>query len=208
MFIVIEGIDGAGKGRQRTELVRFLSDKNLQIVTTDFPDHEGKIYKHLIHPALHEEYYMNDQAWFLAFMLDQLLWKEKIINAIGSHSNYFISDGYFTTTLAYQCELGGVMTLQDAEDLALKLALPKPDLIIFIDVDPDIAMQRKMDEEGHDEGLDIFERNIAKQHRLRKAFLNMSKNNVWTNWSVVNGNGPIEEVKQEVVEALKNFNLI
>jgi dTMP kinase len=208
MFIVIEGIDGAGKGRQRNELVRLFSDRSGEVGTTDFPDHQGKVYKHIIHPALHEEFELSNQAWFLAFALDQLLWKDRIADSIGSNTKHFISDGYFTTTLAYQCKLSNVMTVKEAISFAEMFGIPKPDLIIFLDVDPKVAMQRKMDEEGHDEGLDIFERSVQKQEKLRKGFLELAEQNDWTNWSVVDGSDSIEEVTQKIVELLKNHKYL
>jgi dTMP kinase len=208
MFIVIEGIDGAGKGRQRNELVRLYSDTNSNVGTTDFPDHEGQVYKHIIHPALHEELELSSQAWFLAFVLDQLLWKKRIEDSIGSKTRHFVSDGYFTTTLAYQCKLSKVMTVDEAISFAEKFGIPKPDMIVFLDVDPKVAMQRKLAEEGHEEGLDIFERSIEKQENLRKGFLELAEQNDWTKWAVVDGNHSIQEVTQEIVKVLKKHKYL
>lgn len=208
MFIVLDGIDGAGKGRQRSELVSKLSNTKQKVQTTDFPDHQGEIYKHVIHPALHEEISLSPQAWFLAFILDQLLWKDKIDETIGNDKAHFISDGYFTTTLAYQCKLSKVMNITDALELAEKFEVPKPDLVIFIDVDPKVAMSRKMGEEGHDEGLDIFERNISKQQKLRQAFTELANENTWTDWEIVDGNLSIEEVNNMIIKILNNKNLL
>lgn len=208
MFIVLDGIDGAGKGRQRSELVSKLSNNQQDVVTTDFPDHQSEIYKHVIHPALHEEIHLSPQAWFLAFILDQLLWKDKIDRAIGDKQHHFISDGYFTTTLAYQCKLSKVMAIEEALELASKFEIPKPDLVIYIDVDPKVAMSRKMVEDGHDEGLDIFERNISKQQKLRQAFKYLAKDNVWTDWEVVDGSLSIEEVNNAIIKILNKKKLL
>lgn len=208
MFIVIDGIDGAGKGRQRTELVKYLTDKQHVVSTTDFPDHEGQIYKHIIHPALHEEFEMKPQTWFLSFMLDQLLWADKINKSVKSKSKHFISDGYFTTTMVYQCLLTKVMSVKDALKLAKKFELPRPDVIVYVDVDPEIAMKRKLAEDGHEEGLDIFERNIKKQRKLRESFLKLAHDNTWTKWVVVDGNQSIEEVRDSIILSLENLKLI
>jgi len=208
MFVVIDGIDGAGKGRQRAELVNFLADKDFEVTTTDFPDHQGQIYKNIIHPALHEEIEMTPQTWFLAFVLDQLLWSSKINPAIGSKDKHFISDGYFTTTLAYQCKLSKVMSVEEALGLATRFGLPVPDFVIFLDVDPKVAMARKMDEEGHDEGLDIFERSLKKQQKIREAFLELAKEQAWTKWEVIDGNGSIEEVNKSIRNTLSKHKII
>lgn len=208
MFIVLDGIDGAGKGRQRYELVNYLTDRNLQVSTTDFPDHEGQIYKDIIHPALHEEFDMTPHSWFLAFVLDHLLWSSRISPTIKSKKKHFVSDGYFTTTLAYQSKLQKVLTLEESLQFAKRFKMPVPDVVIFLDVDPEVAMQRKLEEEGHDEGLDIFERSLKKQQQIRKAFLDLAKGQVWTKWFIVDGNQTIEEVAISIKKVLLDNRFI
>ena len=70
MFIVLEGIDGAGKGRQRNELVAMLKGKIKDLHTVDFPDHKGTLYRELIKPALLEKISLNKSAWFLGFAIE------------------------------------------------------------------------------------------------------------------------------------------
>ncbi|HLD03671.1 MAG TPA: hypothetical protein VJC17_02770, partial [Candidatus Dojkabacteria bacterium] len=72
MFIVLEGIDGAGKGLQRNEIISLLQDKVKQLFSTEFPDHKSVIYNALIHPGLHQEIELTPSALFLSFLLDQL----------------------------------------------------------------------------------------------------------------------------------------
>lgn len=198
MFIVIEGIDGAGKGRQREELVAALSSDQI-IDTVGFPDHDSVIYHHVIHPAIHDEISIDSKTLFSAFALDQLLWKEKIKKTVKSKTEHFIADGYFTTNIAYQCILEKALQVEDALDYAKLLSIPIPDLVIFLDVDPKIAMQRKLNEEGHTEGLDKYEGSIKKQELLRKAFKNMASDNIFGKWVVINGDKSIEEVRDSII---------
>jgi dTMP kinase len=208
MLIVLEGIDGAGKGKQRLEVVKLLQSKIRKLTTFEFPNHQSPIYKHLIHPALHEEIKLNPASWFLSFALDQILQSDMISDSIKSKSNYCIVDGYFTTTIAYQCIMNKSYTVKQALDFAKQFGIPKPDISIFIDADPVIAQKRKMKEEGHDEGMDIFERSLEKQKKIQSAFLKMAKNSTLSKWLIVDGNGTIEEVTQNIMQTLNKHKLI
>lgn len=208
MFIVIEGIDGAGKGRQRSELVAHLSDLVPELTTVDFPDHNSPIYEELIHPALHEERELTPAGWFLSFALDQILWQKKIAEAVGSKEKYFIVDGYFTTTLVYQCILNEFYSLDKALEFADMFEMPKPDMVVYLEVDPEVAMGRKQDEEGHEEGLDIFERSLEKQKKINAGFLKLAETEKFGNWEVIDGNGTIEEVRANIIKVLEDKNII
>lgn len=205
MFIVLDGIDGAGKGRQRLELCKYLEDKVKKLSTVDFPNHKSPIYKHLIHPALHEEIKLNSSSWLLSFVLDQILMADQINKSVGSKTEYFVADGYFTTTIAYQCLMSKLFAMDEMLDLAKMVKMPKPDIAIFIDVDPKLAMKRKAKEDGHDEGMDIFERDLSKQKLLRAAFKKMVKESILCKWDVVDGSKSIGEVTQSIIKKL-NIN--
>jgi thymidylate kinase len=204
MFIVLEGIDGAGKGRQRIELIEKLKrDKpQIKIVSIEFPDHNGFLYKELIKPVLLEKKSASKYSMFLAFALDQSLFQEEIMNAKGSKDVHFICDGYFTTNLVYNCLLNKYFSIEDALGLAKTFGINQPDVSIFIDVDPEICLQRKKKELGHEMGLDIYERSIEKQRILRKAYKEMINNKIFGEWLEVNGNGDIEEVSDLIYRKL------
>jgi dTMP kinase len=208
MFIVLEGIDGAGKGRQRNEIITLLQDSVQELGTTDFPDHKGVLYNHIIHPALHEEIDLSASSWFLTFALDQVIWQPKIIDSIRSKTHFFIADGYFTTNLVYQCIINKNVKLEDALHFANVFGIKQPDITIFIDVDPEIAMERKLNEEGHDEGLDINERSLNKQINIRKGYHELINNKVFGKWAIVDGNGTIEDVKNKIISTLVDQNII
>lgn len=208
MFIVIEAIDGAGKGLQRNEISAYLAKKVKNLTTKDFPDHQSIIYQQLIHPALHEEIQLSKSAMFLAFALDQIMWQDKILPTLGSKTDYFIADGYFTTNLVYQCLMAKNFELDDAIKFATTFGIAVPDLIIYLDVDPEVAMERKMKEEGHDEGLDIYERSLQKQQQIRAGFKQMVKNQTFGKWTEVDGMGSITEVTQNIIAALNKLQII
>jgi thymidylate kinase len=202
MFLVIEGIDGAGKGRQRNEITALLKPKFKKLHSLEFPDHQGILYKELIKPALLEKISLSPAAMFISFCLDQLLYQEKVKAARGSKSEYMLCDGYFTTNLAYNVYVNKMFTARQALGFAADFGLAPADLNIFIDVTPETAWQRKKLEPGHEQGLDINERDLAKQAKIRKAYLTMAKQGIFGPWEVVDGNGSIAEVTANIMKVL------
>lgn len=200
MFIVLESIDGGGKGEQRKQLEKFMIAKGLTVKTMEFPDHSTSVWNDYLHPALHGEKYLTPGAWFSAFAFEKFLWEEELKKYKEDRNNFFIADGYYTTTLAYQCMLQNCPSLEFGLQFAEEFNIVKPDLAVFLDVHPKTAMERKRHEEGKhgDSNKDIFESNIEKQQSLHNAFSRMVKDQVWCKWVSIDGNGTIPEVRDSI----------
>lgn len=112
----------------------------------------------------------------------------------------FIADRYFTTNLVYNCN--NKFSLKDGLELAEKLKIAIPDFVVFLDVSPQTAMERKLKEEGHEHGLDLAESDIEKQEEIYSRYQKLIKNNVFAPWVVVNGEKSIEEVGDEVIKCI------
>ena len=208
MFIVLESIDGGGKGRQRIEVSDFLSKKyGINVKGVEFPIHDA-FYETVVHPALQKETTMNASSWVLSFLLEKTRYAHNIVPFVSKKGNLFIADGYFTTTIAYQSLLMKQVPLDKLLQYAKDFEIPAPDLSIFLDVDPRIALERKNKEEGHDEGLDMFEESIEKQQKLRDIFKKMVNEKIYCDWEMVDGNGSVEDVRDSIVEVLKKRSII
>ena len=209
MFLVLEGIDGAGKGRQRIELTEYLKTlKDIQVESMEFPDHQGCLYKEYIKPYLLEKIKLSPESLFISFALDQLLLQDKIKLAKGSKKSFFLCDGYFTTNIVYNCLVKNSIDFKEAINFAKAFKINEADYNIYIDVLPEIALKRKSKEEGHNEGLDINERDLEKQRKIRESFQYLAKNNIFGKWIIVDGNGTIEEVKENIIKKLIEFKII
>lgn len=203
MFIVLDGIDGAGKGRQREEVMAALQAENIQVAGEEFPVHNS-FYENVIHPALQEETTMNASSWVLSYLLDKTLQEPVITPYVNNPTNLFIADGYFTTTIAYQSYLMEQVNLEKLMQYSKDFQIPLPDLAIYIDVDPEEAMKRKNIEEGHDEGLDMFEKSLDKQHKLRNIFQKMVSEQIYCPWVQVDGNREIEVIRDDIIQIIKS----
>jgi thymidylate kinase len=220
MFIVIEGIDGAGTGTQALAVAERLKQKGLKAETQEFPDHSHPLYQSLIHPAMHKEITFRPGELFLLFLTDQLRFREKIFFYKGTTEKIFLADRYFTTNLVYNCcflDLEGLLampvsggsealTVDQAVDLAKNLDLAIPDLVIFLEVSPQVAVQRKRQEDGHEEGLDRFEASIKTQEIIQTKYHYLIDRSVLCPWVVVGGEGSVEEVAGRIIGEIEARN--
>src|SRR3989339_1874369 len=110
MFIVIEGIDGAGCETQGKNLVKMLKSKGLVNQTPTlikYPDYERNVGK-LIKDFLYQNKNLTAEQQFLLYSLQFLMDKKMI--AEKRKNGILITDRYFSTALCYQTLEGVDMT--------------------------------------------------------------------------------------------------
>lgn len=206
MFIVLESIDGGGKGRQRTEIEEYYQAKAVNIKSMGFPDHNTSVWKDYLHPGLHKEKVLNNFTWFVGFAFDKAIWQDEIKKYKNDPTNLFIADGYYTTTLVYQCIIQGFPSLDFGIQFAEEMGMVKPDLAIYLDVNPKVAMARKYQEEGKDE-KDMFESDVKMQQKIRDGFKGLIANQTWCPWKELDGSGSIEEVRDIIINEIQDLKL-
>ncbi|MBW1992587.1 MAG: dTMP kinase, partial [Deltaproteobacteria bacterium] len=131
-FIVLEGVDGAGKSTQARLLAEALKQRHYQVVLTREPwDSPAgkKIREYLNGPCRH----LTPQEELALFMADRREHVETVIRPALRQGRVVISDRYYFSSAAYQGALGldpqWILTEHEA------FALP-PDLVIFLTLSP------------------------------------------------------------------------
>ena len=190
-FVVFEGIDGAGCGTQSELLFNFFKKEKIPVEKLIYPDYSGPIGK-LIHQFLHKKYEFSPKIQFLLYFLDFLKDKEKI-RRWQKERRFTISDRYFTSTLAYQCQKG--FPLKDALKIAKIFELPKPDLIIYLKVSPKTSVKRKFKEKKN---LDRHEADKKFLEKVSNFYKKLIENQIFSKWIVVDGEKNIAEVFNKV----------
>ena len=190
-FIVFEGIDGAGVETHGKLLADHLRGKGLKVERVYYPDYEGPIGG-MIHNYLHSRFDFSAEVQFLIYTADFVKDKERI-NKWLKEGKTVVADRYFSSTIAYQSIQG--FPLKKILQMAGILELPKPDLIVYIDVSPDISMQRKFSEKN---SLDRNESNERLLKTVRGFYKKLADGNVFAKWAVVDGEKTIEEVFEEI----------
>jgi len=190
-LIVIEGIDGAGSETQSTLLFNFFKKEKISVERLTYPDYEEPIGM-LIHQYLHKQYEFSVDVQFLLYFTDFIKDRERI-NRWLNEGKIVICDRYLSSTLAYQGLRG--FPIKKSLELARKFKLPKPDLIIYLKVSPEVSMSRKYKEKKN------LDRNEADKKFLQKvgdSYKKLIKGRIFSKWVVINGERPIPIVFKEI----------
>lgn len=198
-FIVIEGIDGAGGETQTKLLTEFLQKNGKNVLLIEYPDYTSGIGK-LIQEFLHNEYDFSADVQFSLFATDMIKDKQKILDAL-NENKIVISNRYLLSTLAYQSTRG--FQIEKGLEFAENFELPKPDLVIYIDIDVETSMKRKMGEKNN---LDRHESDKKFLEDVRSRYLKLAIKKIFANeWVIIDGKKSIEEVAKEIREIVLKF---
>jgi len=194
-FIVIEGIDGCGKGTQTKLLSDFLSQKGYSIVLRKYPEY-GKPIGDLISNWLYsKEYDFNVEAQTLLYFADFIKDKEYLENNL-KDGKIILSDRYFTSTIVYQKIKG--MPISKLETLSQMFGLVKPDLVIYIKISPETSFERKSSQKDLD-------RHEGDKKFLKILFDNFEETAKKYNWEIVDGERPIEEITKDIINIVNKI---
>ena len=186
MFIVLEGLDGAGKSTQIQKLRDLFAERGIRSEYIHFPRFDAPIYGELIARFLRGELGSIEQVdpyvVALLFAGDRAAAAPQIREwlAVGS---VVILDRYVYSNVGYQCaKLSDVSAREELARWILDLEfghnnLPRPDVSLFLDV-PFAFTERKLTEtrDGDDRaylqgGQDIHEGSLSLQRNVRDVYL-------------------------------------
>jgi dTMP kinase len=136
IFICIEGLDGSGKSTQAKLLTKKLCKTGYPAVFTAEPS-QGKIGK-FIRKRLFEQKRLPTTVEALLFAADRIEHVQNTVIPALKEGKIVISDRYVYSSLAYQGSAG--LDLNWIE--TINANAQKPDLSIFIDVAPEMVLER------------------------------------------------------------------
>jgi dTMP kinase len=141
LFIAFEGIDGCGKSTQVKLLADNLKKAGHKVYSTSEPTDSpiGSVIRNIFKQRIEADHRVI-AGLFVADRLDHLLNKTDGILKKLEDGYTVICDRYYFSSYAYQ----GVHMSMDwvIEANSLSTALLRPDLNIYIDISPDIGMNR------------------------------------------------------------------
>lgn len=192
-FIVFEGIDGSGKSTQIALLKERLLKEGRRVETSAEPT-EGAIGK-LLRRILSGEIPMNGEAiasLFASDRLDHLLNpKTGLIKKLDGCTTV-IEDRYYFSSYAYHAyDMPMALVRQMNAACAARL---KADLTIFIDVDPDICLERIKKNRTQ---IEIFEKK-DRLEKTRSYYFQAFRDAKGENICIIDGNRPPAEIHEEV----------
>ena len=186
MFIVLEGVDGAGKSTQIALLEEYFKRQGKECVRLHFPRFEAPIYGDMIARFLRGEFgsveqvnpylvallYAGDRA-DAAAMIRGWLTEGKVV----------IVDRYVYSNIGYQCaKVADPEARKALKEWILtteyeQFAIPQPDLSLFLDVpfkftERSLTSAREGDDRDYLNGAeDIHESSLDLQRAVRQTYL-------------------------------------
>lgn len=197
-FIVFEGIDGSGKSTQIAMLAKRLKESGEKVYVTAEPTFStsGGIIRDALSGAVKRST-CELAALFVWDRINHNINKANGINKMLEEGYTVISDRYYYSSLAYQGEATDYEWVK-----TLNCSCPeirKPDLCVFIDVSPEVAIDRITSDRVTTE---IFEE-VGKLTRIRDTFLRIFDDLKDDNVAIVNGDGTPDRVSDEVYESVR-----
>lgn len=157
-FIVLEGIDGSGTTSQATRLVSSWPGSPGAVLTCEPTD--GRIGS-LIRTALSGEWKISSRTLALLFAADRQDHLEQISRNLDAGLSV-VCDRYALSSWAYQ---GIDLPILWVKQINAEILVP--DLMILLDIDPEVAAQRRAERGGDAEIFDApkTQRILAKRYR-------------------------------------------
>ena len=219
-LIIIEGSDGSGKETQTNLLYKKLKERNFNIKKISFPNYESPASEPL-KMYLSGEFGkdVNDVNSFAAstfFAVDRYASYKQDWEKFYNNSGIVLSDRYTTSNMVHQAS-----KIENEEDKQIflkwlidlewnKLGLPTPDIVIFLDVSPELSQKLMSDRKNKitgDNKKDIHENNTEYLKNSYNIAKNLSEKYNWNVISCVENDKlkSIEDINNEIMNEIKKI---
>ena len=194
-FICLEGLDGSGKTTHSKKLVQNLKNEGFEAIYTTEPS-RGELGTFIREIVLEGKKRIPKVLEAILFAIDRVEHLEKDVKPLLNEGKIVVSDRSVYSSLAYQgsTELD-IDWIKEINRFAIS-----PDLGIYIDVPPEIAVKRIRRKKS------VMER-LETQKKVREVYMKFVKNG---ELKTINGNRFKAEVKQSilnlVLKTLKKSN--
>ena len=199
-FIALEGIDGSGTTTQTQLLILWLRSRGIKAVATSEPS--GGPVGTLIRGALTGRVRLPDSAGgapltqetiALLFAADRLDHYRAEIDPALKQGLWVVSDRYLDSSLAYQ----GALIEEDWVSEINRYA-PHPDLTIYLDVEPEMALERIAESRT---GTELFERKDTLT-QVRSQYQKLYKSST-AKVVQFDGSAPLNSIAQEIQKSIE-----
>ncbi|MGX2968836.1 dTMP kinase [Ursidibacter sp. B-7004-1] len=199
-FIVIEGLEGAGKSNAVRVVADVLATHQIPVIHTREPGGTpiAEALRDLWKQGLNGEV-TTDKAEALMIFAARTQLVETVIQPALAQGKWVIGDRHNMSSQAYQ---GGGRNLAELVDKIGEVVLGEfePDLTIYLDLAPAIGLERAKGRGALDR---IEQQHIDFFHRTRERYLALTQNNPKA--VVINAEQSIEKVSSDIQQAVENF---
>ena len=200
-FIAFEGIDGSGKGTQIRRLKKHLEKLGLPVFRTAEPN-DSPIGS-LIHQIMIGRIKTTNDVIAALFVADRLDHIQNETNGLLKFINQgvnVIADRYYFSSYAYQSVDLPMNWIIGANKPCAELL--RPDVTVFIDVDPEVTMARIEKNRLTKELFEETGRLVETRKRYFEAFERLKDTEKVL---IINGDRDPDEVAEDVWEQLRGY---
>lgn len=200
-LIVIEGLEGAGKSTAVNTMINLLSERDIKTITTREPG--GTAIGEILRTIIKNPDYSNvldDRSELLLLYAARIQLIEQVIKPALQQGYWVIADRFELSTIAYQ---GGGRGLDPAMINTLStfcLNGFKPDLTLFLDITPEMGMERAKLRGKFDR---IEQQSIDFFHRIHKTYIQYI--NEHKDISIIDASHSLEDVQVSIQKVLLQF---
>jgi len=204
-FIVVEGIEGAGKSSAISVIKQVLSKHNIEFINTREPGGTplAESLRDIVKSADHDEILTQETELLLMYASRSQLLANRILPAL-EKGIWVIGDRHDLSSRAYQ---GGGRGFDDElMDTIAKVTMKdfKPQLTLYLDISPELGLSRAQ-ARGELDRIELEK--IEFFHRVRNKYLEIALAD--DNIKIVDASEPMtfvhENIRQNVEEFLSRF---
>lgn len=214
-LIIVEGLDGSGKSTQVALLEKYFADENISYKKIKLPDYDSPSST-LVNMYLAGEFGKdaNDVNAYAAgafyavdrFASYKLNWKKDYENDV-----LILADRYATSNSIYQMEKINESEWDEYLDWSAdfeynKIGIPKPDLVIYLDMPVEISQKLMTSRyNGDEDKKDVHEANVDFLNKCRKTALYAADKQGWRVIPCSDGENPlpIDVIHNNIVDTVK-----
>jgi len=189
-FVCLEGLDGCGKTTQTRVLVERLRKMGYAVVSTAEPS-RGRIGKFIRKCCLHGDKRLSPVVEALLFAADRFEHVNNDVIPALKEGKIVVSDRYVYSSLAYQGAAGlDLKWIEMVNEHAVR-----PDLAVFVDVEPETVIGRLKPRKS------VME-NLQTQRDVRKVYMRFVQKG---DLARIDGNKSESEVADAIFEVVTEF---
>jgi dTMP kinase len=197
-LICLEGIDGSGKETQLKLILKMLKGKRVSVYK--YPDGKSA-FGEIIDMFLKKKIELSPLSQFFIYMLDIAKDQREIEKKLEGGETVLL-DRYAFSTIAYQCSKG--ISFEKGVEMIWEMNFVKPDLVLLLDILPDVSIERK----SRQKKMDRHEEDVELLRKVRENYLRLYDEKFLAGkWVKVDADGKPGEVfdvvKGFIVQLLK-----
>lgn len=223
-LIIIEGLDGSGKSTQTSLLEKHLENKNIDFKKIKLPDYESPSST-LVNMYLGGKFgsdadAVNAYAAGAFYAVDRFASYKLNWGSDYEKGTLILADRYATSNSIYQMEKLDKSEWDAYLDWSAdfeynKIGIPKPDLVIFLDMPVEVSQKLMTSRyDGDENKKDVHEANVEFLNKCRKSALYTAERQGWVVISCSDGEKPlpISDIHNEIIKyvdkELKNAGVL